>query len=154
MLPSPVLVRSVDSKLGSPGLTHQVEDGHVLGSLGRGLAPLNVKLEVDEEITVINIHKLKNANVSLLFLIDLPVAVVADDAFVESTGSQSILSDEVEHGLVLELADGGLLVAQNVHIPRLIEQELLHAKNTALSVDLVVFRTVVGEGNKLTTRDE
>lgn len=92
--------------------------------------------------------KVEQTQVVLFLFVDLHVTVVSHDSLVQAARCQSIGGDEVKHVFVLEFADRGLLVAENVGFPRLVEQELLDAQDAALVVDLVVLEALVAEADE------
>ena len=90
-------------------------------------------------------------HVLLLLLVYLHEAVVPHDTLIETTGCQSICSDQIKHVFILEFAHGGLCVAKNIGRPWFIEQELLYAEDGAFCVDLVVLNTFHTEANEFAT---
>ena len=84
-----------------------------------------IELEVNEQVLVLDIDVLEETHILLLLFVDLHVAVVSHDPPLQPTGRQSIRRNQVEHVLVLELADCGLRVAHDVGLPGLVEQEFL-----------------------------
>ena len=106
---------------------HETEQMLILVIAASSCCLAEIQLEVDEEVLVLHLAEVEQAQIVLLLLIDLHVAVVPHNSLVQTTGRQSICRDQVKHVFVLEFAHSRLLIAENVCIPRLIEKELFDA---------------------------
>ena len=80
--------------------------------------------------------------------------MVSYDSFIESAGCQSICGDQVQHALVLELADSRLRIAENVRWPWFIEEELLDTEDSALVVDGITLDALLAEADQIASGHE
>ena len=119
-----------------------------------GSLHMQVQLKVNEQILIIDLFEVEQANVALLFLVDLHVAVVAHDALVELRSRQSIGLDQVEHVFILKLAHSRLRITEYIDVPWLVKEKLLNAEYTALIVQSVILRALVTEDYELAAGHE
>ena len=145
------IIATIAAELGRTRLSDQVKE---LGILVSNPSRMQVQLEIDEKLVILDLSVTKEVHVILLFLVYLHVAVMSHNSLIQTTGCQSVISDQIKHVFILELAHCGLCVAQNIGLPWLIEQELFDAKDRALCVDLVVIDALHAEANELATRNK